>query len=370
MLDDKGDVRLELSAPLVNCSALTPDPGEHIDSKEKRVRSSLLPFGYFLKACRGDFPKIVVPEDKRLTKEQAADNLAEVAQCVVQNFYAPLNIKSHPYFSLDIFKGIDPCRVALGSSWRMPTEADARYLTREDREAFQRFMPGMAMGGYETLLTYARARDGDLLLVGFGMREVGVQSFAELQPDVKIRIRPSLRCARTSSTEGQRSTPDNNPAATACGAEMVRNAPAPNELPWPPKDEPHLEWVARFKVFSSAIAATPSTFDPAQVETECDAALPLARPLYALAHEAEAARMRASQFTIAAEVRESYHLRHAAQRLALLAFARYRASCSPTGVARRKPSETNPECDGLLRLLCKLNELQGFTSPQGGIKCR
>jgi hypothetical protein len=387
LLDEHAHLRLELSAPLVACSATgTKSCGKKRDGAQHPALGSLLPYGYLLKACAKDYPGIVLPDPQRpLTAQQAAHNYAQVAECAMQKFYAK------PYYTPSMLAGTDVCQLVLGSTWRTPTETDARYLTRQDREALDQLLPSpdKSMGGYDSLVTYARARDDEPLLVGFGMA-VGVESLADSKPGVMLqRSDVTLRCVRTSSTPEQRLTLESaSPAAAACGDQMVQDTQAMKKRREPPEGRPTLAWIAQLKDLADAVANAPEKFDAARVERESDRALPLARPFCDSVLAADKGRMQGMINLLAglanqrpesmseeqceqllqqfrpsaledANRRDYEHLRFSAQILSRTATQRFHAACSKPGFPYTAPQGANVECDRLLRLMPKLLELTG-----------
>ncbi|MDF3069373.1 MAG: hypothetical protein K0R38_4974 [Polyangiaceae bacterium] len=148
-------LRLVLSAPVSACtSALAADGGV-----EAAARASL-PFHLLAEACRDAHPSILLAEEgDTASPAELERNYHEVARC------AGADLALGEGWSPDVVQSADPCPLALGLGWRLPTTNEVSGLTMDDRKAiagalFDTDVPGT----FGSLLVYARDPQGELAL--------------------------------------------------------------------------------------------------------------------------------------------------------------------------------------------------------------
>jgi hypothetical protein len=186
-------LRLQLSAPVLACDGAEPTTRGLADLA---ARASL-PFHVLAEACRDTHPTILLPEESETASPAELErSYHEVARCTGSEL--ALGGAWRP----DVLQSVDPCPLALGLGWRLPTAEELSGLGPDDRRAvagalFDTEVPG-AFGG---LVLYARDAKGELTLATLS------PNAAEQAPAIppERRDQPlfgaSLRCVRDGAGE-------------------------------------------------------------------------------------------------------------------------------------------------------------------------
>lgn len=202
-------LRLVLSAPISACNSAFESAGA---PAELAARASL-PFHVLSDACRDAHPAILLAEESETASPSELElSYHEVARCAAAEW--DLGEGWVP----KVVEDSDPCPLALGAGWRLPSTAELHGLTVDDRKAIAGalFDPddGSAFGD---LLLYARAESGGVSLVTLS------PNLAEQAPTLSDtqRARPfygaALRCVRTTGPALQPVPPPPAlPNAVAC----------------------------------------------------------------------------------------------------------------------------------------------------------
>lgn len=233
-------LRLVLSAPIAACGRAFETPG---NSADVALRASV-PFHVLSDACREAHPTILLPEESETASPSELEHsYHDVAHCAGTDWgltegWVPRAIE-----------GSDPCPLALGLGWRLPTAQELQGLTVDDRKAVAgALFDAQEASNFGSLLLYARLASG-----GVGLVTLSPNS-AEQAPSLTDdkRQRPffgaALRCVR----EGG-GLPDTRvplpvlPEATACLQEQ-RKSQGPvagrTAAPPPPELQQLKDWLA------------------------------------------------------------------------------------------------------------------------------
>lgn len=149
-------LRLVLSAPISACVAAFGAAG----SPEQISARASLPFHVLREACREDHPSILLAEESHTASPGELErSYHEVARCAG----AALTLTEG--WRPDVVDGADPCPLALGLGWHLPTIQELSGLGLEDRKAlagalFDTEVPG----AFGSLLLYAKGKEGELTL--------------------------------------------------------------------------------------------------------------------------------------------------------------------------------------------------------------
>lgn len=201
-------LRLVLSAPIAVCGSALEKSG----SPAELVESASLPFHVLSEACREAHPTILLAEESATASPAELEHsYHEVARCAAADF--GLTDGWIP----DLIAKSDPCPVALGLGWRLPTQDELMGLTVDDRKAVAGALfdaeEKTALGG---LLLYARSPGGELGLVTLSPN--AAERPPELDLDSRARPLPSaaLRCVNDGAAASLAATPPVLPHAGAC----------------------------------------------------------------------------------------------------------------------------------------------------------
>lgn len=184
-------LRLVLSAPVSACTSALNGQG---DAEQVASRASL-PFHVLAGSCRDPHPSILLAEEgDTASPSELERNYHDVARCAVADL--GLNEGWRP----DIVQGADPCPLALGLGWRLPSLQELSGLTLDDRKAiagalFDTEVPG----AFGSLLVYARGREGELALVTLSPNASDQAPQLASQKRDQPLFGAALRCVRDSS---------------------------------------------------------------------------------------------------------------------------------------------------------------------------
>lgn len=222
-------LRLVLSAPVGACGPALERGGGGADL----VANASLPYHVLSEACRDAHPTILLAEEgETASRAELEHSYHEVARCAVADFgltdgWIPKLVEEK-----------DPCPLALGLGWRLPTVEQVTGLTLDDRKAIAGalFDPeDRSSGG--SLLIYARASSGELRLATLSPN--AVDRAPALDPDKQSQplFGVGLRCVNDGAAESLRKTPPVLPHASACLREQrkaegrVGSEPSPTSAP-------------------------------------------------------------------------------------------------------------------------------------------
>lgn len=201
-------LRLRLSAPITACA-----PAFEAESPERVAERASLPFRVLSEACRHERPSILLREEgEAASPSELERSYREVSQCASRDLAATSG------WIPGVVAASDPCPVALGLGWRLPRQAELLGLGVDDRKAIAgALFDTEDRAGFGSLLLYARATDGDLILVTLS------PNAAEQAPrlDDEARGKPyfgaALRCVRDGAgPDGAAAAPPPLPNAAAC----------------------------------------------------------------------------------------------------------------------------------------------------------
>ncbi len=223
-------LRLVLSAPIAACTPAFERGGA---AAEISARASL-PFHVLNEACRGAHPAILLAEESDTASPSELErSYHEVAHCAAVDWaltdgWVPAVVEAS-----------DPCPLALGQAWRLPTTEELQGLTVDDRKAVAgALFDTDSRSALGSLLLYARPAAGGLTMVTLS------PNAAEVAPVLRDdqRERPffgaTLRCVRSGPlAAGAQPTPPVLPHAGEClraqrhaqdlaGAQAASKAPA------------------------------------------------------------------------------------------------------------------------------------------------
>jgi hypothetical protein len=179
-------LRLVLSAPISACAPAFQTRGAAVDVS---TRASL-PFHVLGEVCRETHPAILLAEESETASPSELErSYHEVTRCATADWGLTEG------WIPQVIEDSDPCPLALGVGWRLPTPAELQGLTLDDRKA----VAGALYDADERattgeLLLYARAPSSALTLVTLS------PNAAEQAPTLaeEKRTRPffgaSLRC--------------------------------------------------------------------------------------------------------------------------------------------------------------------------------
>ena len=202
-------LRLVLSAPIAACSPAFEIKGSAPDVS---ARASL-PFQIISEACRDEHPSILLAEESETASPSELEHsYHEVARCAAMDWSLTEG------WIPNVVAASDPCPLALGPSWRLPSSDELQGLTVDDRKAVAGALfdtdDRSAFGG---LLLYARASNGDLSLATLSPNAAEVAP--PLTDDRRARsfFGASLRCVRDGvPTPGMNARPPVLPGAGEC----------------------------------------------------------------------------------------------------------------------------------------------------------
>jgi hypothetical protein len=282
-------LRLVLSAPISACAIAFQTGGAAADLS---MRASL-PFHVLGEVCRATHPAILLPEESETASPSELEHsYHEVARCAAADWGLTEG------WIPKVIEDSDPCPLALGVGWRLPTQAELQGLTIDDRKAVAGALYD-ADGPAESseLLLYARAPSSRLTLVTLSPNAA---EQAPVLTDEK-RTRPffgaTLRCVQSGgSTPRARATPPGLPHAVQClreqhaaqGVRVVPRGSAP-----PPELQKLNGWV------DGALASPKRVHDEKEL---VELAKLLASPtLERIAHEAREERALTERYAELAE---------------------------------------------------------------------
>jgi hypothetical protein len=181
-------LRLVLSAPISACASGFEQPG----SAEQLAARASLPFHIVSEACRDTHPAILLAEESATASPAELErSYHEVARCAASDLeltggWRPAAIEA-----------ADPCPLALGLGWRLPTSQELSGLSLDDRKAVAgALFDAEDSGAFGGLLLYARGAKGELALATLSPNAA---EQAPALPDAQ-RDQPffgaSLRCVR------------------------------------------------------------------------------------------------------------------------------------------------------------------------------
>jgi len=232
-------LRLVLSAPIAACSPAFQTPGNPADVS---ARASV-PFRVLSDACRDAHPTILLPEESETASPNELEHsYHDVAQCAgaawgLTEGWVPRVIENS-----------DPCPLALGLGWRLPSALELQGLTVDDRKALAgALFDTQDVSSFGSLLLYARPATG-----GVGLVTLSPNS-AEQAPTLtdNQRERPffgaALRCVREDGGVPNTRTPAPVlPAANACLQEQRKSqgiAVGRATVPPPPELQQLQSWL-------------------------------------------------------------------------------------------------------------------------------
>jgi hypothetical protein len=199
-------LRLVLSAPIAACG-VEPEGGAGSAS----VSNGSVPFHVVSEACRDAHPTILLAEESETASPTELEHsYHEVMRCAASEFgltegWIPQLIATK-----------DPCPLALGQGWRLPTLSELSGLTVDDRKAIAGALFDAEDKSASTpLLLYARSAQGELDLATLS------PNASEHAPDLTSNLRQkplfgvSLRCV-SDGLPPPRATSQALPHATTC----------------------------------------------------------------------------------------------------------------------------------------------------------
>jgi hypothetical protein len=201
-------LRLVLSAPIAACGPALERGAGDADA----VANASLPFHVLSDACRSAHPAILLAEEgETASRAELEHSYHEVARCAATDYgltdgWIPKLVAQS-----------DPCPLALGLGWRLPTSEELLGLTLDDRKAVAgALFDAEDRGTGGTLLLYARSQAGELSLVTLS------PNAAERPPRIEEdkRAQPlfgvALRCVNDASPPNLRTPPPVLPRAADC----------------------------------------------------------------------------------------------------------------------------------------------------------
>lgn len=149
-------LRLVLSAPISACGAALDGASSAAELAER----ASLPFHVFSEACRETRPAILLAaENDTASPSELERSYHEVAQCAAVDYGVTDG------WIPSLVRDVDPCPLALGLGWRLPTAIELSGLTLDDRKAIAGALFDTAdRSAFGSLLLYARAENGSLEL--------------------------------------------------------------------------------------------------------------------------------------------------------------------------------------------------------------
>lgn len=203
-------LRLVLSAPIASCNAAFDSDSRGVEL----VQKASLPFQVLADACRQDHPTILLREESATASPTELErSYHDVARC------AALDFSTSVAWVPSAIAAADPCPVALGLGWRLPTVAELEGLGTDERKAIAGALLDMEeRGGFGSLLLYARDRSGTLRLVSVSPNAGEPAPALDAQQREKPLATAALRCVRESQPPAgaARPLPPPLPEAAAC----------------------------------------------------------------------------------------------------------------------------------------------------------
>lgn len=149
-------LRLVLSAPIAACSSAFELAGS---AEEVSTRASL-PFHIVAEACRDAHPSILLAEEgDTASPAELERSYHEIARC------GGGELRLEEGWIPSVLEAADPCPLALGLGWRLPSAQELSGLGLDDRKAIAgALFDTEARGGFGGLLLYAKRADGELSL--------------------------------------------------------------------------------------------------------------------------------------------------------------------------------------------------------------
>ncbi len=184
-------LRLVLSAPVTACTNGSDASG---DAKQAATRASL-PFHVLAEACRDRHPSILLTEESETASPSELErSYHEVARCVGSEL--TLTEGWRP----DVVEGADPCPLALGLGWRLPTAQELSGLGLDDRKAIAGALFNTEdSGSFGSLLLYARGKQGELELATLSPNAAEQAPTLSAQKREQPLFGAALRCVRDSA---------------------------------------------------------------------------------------------------------------------------------------------------------------------------
>jgi hypothetical protein len=149
-------LRLVLSAPVSACSSAFEQAG----SAEQVASRASLPFHVVGEACRDTHPSILLAEEgETASPAELERSYHETARC------GGSELGLDEGWRPSALEAVDPCPLALGLGWRIPTTKELSGLSQDDRKAIAgALFDTEARGSFGGLLLFARGASGELTL--------------------------------------------------------------------------------------------------------------------------------------------------------------------------------------------------------------
>lgn len=199
-------LRLVLSAPVAACASAQ----RGAEDLNQVAAHASLPFHLLAEACRDAHPTILLPEEgETASPAELERSYHEVARCAAGDY--ALGEGWRP----DVVASADPCPLALGLGWRLPSLQELSGLGQDDRKAiagalFDTEVPG----SFGSLLLYARGARGELTLASLSPNASDQPPALNPQKREQPLFGAALRCVR--DTPGKPPPTPVLPNASAC----------------------------------------------------------------------------------------------------------------------------------------------------------
>lgn len=236
-------LRLVLSAPIAACTPAFHGGG---GAAEVSARASL-PFHVLSEVCRDAHPTVLLAEESdTASPSELEHSYHEVARC------AGVDWALTEGWVPAVVAASDPCPLALGPGWRLPTTQELQGLTIDDRKALAGalFDPDDRTA-FSGLLMYARPPSGDLALLTVSPNAAEVAPALTEDNRQRSFFGATLRCVHGAGlATGRPPTPPALPYAKEClraykRAQGAPDTPAVQPLPELQKLKDWVELVQR-----------------------------------------------------------------------------------------------------------------------------
>lgn len=149
-------LRLVLSAPIFACASAFEQAG----STEQVATRASLPFHVVGEACRDAHPSILLAEEgDTASPAELERSYHEIARC------GGSELGLDEGWRPSALEATDPCPLALGLGWRLPSSQELSGLSLDDRKAIAgALFDTDARGGVGGLLVYAKGAGGEITL--------------------------------------------------------------------------------------------------------------------------------------------------------------------------------------------------------------
>lgn len=247
-------LRLVLSAPIAACGPRL----EGGSGDAEQVASASLPYHVLSETCRESHPSILLAEEgNTASRAELEHSYHEVSRCAVTDFgltdgWVPKLVEEN-----------DPCPLALGLGWRLPSVEQLEGLTLDDRKAVAgALFDPEDRSSTGALLLYARAPGGELRLVTLGPNAADRAPALDRDKRSLPLFGVGLRCVNDGAPESLRQPPPVLPQAPACLREKRKAA---GRLASEPNTKPAPEVQALRRWLDAAERAPDLARDPRQV---------------------------------------------------------------------------------------------------------